>query len=107
MQWYHLSSIMVSMTGMMVSCPEKWLSYTGMVALNLRTGGSICHGILNYINDYRINVIEVSYLTEEQIALFQSEFKVVANFFVKIERMKQLWIQQKSSMWMRCSSSCR
>lgn len=36
-----------------------------------------------YINDYKINVIEVAWLTEEQLKLFKSDFGIVANFFVK------------------------
>lgn len=37
-----------------------------------------------YVNDYRIHVFEISWLTEEQIELFQSDFKAVAEFFVQI-----------------------
>ena len=36
-----------------------------------------------YVNDYKINVFEISYLTEEQISRFKSDFKIVANFFVQ------------------------
>lgn len=34
-----------------------------------------------YVNDYRIHVVNVAWLTDEQIELFQSDFKVVARFF--------------------------
>ena len=36
-----------------------------------------------WFNDYHINVVEVAYLTTEQIAMFRSDFRVVAEYFVK------------------------
>ena len=35
-----------------------------------------------FVNDYRINVFEICYLTEDQIGYFQSDFKVLADYFV-------------------------
>ena len=43
----------------------------------------IPEGLDKFINDYRINVFEISWLTEEQVSMFQSDFGVVADFFVK------------------------
>lgn len=40
-------------------------------------------GLEEYVNDLKINVFEISWLSEEQISKFTSDFKVVANFFVK------------------------
>ncbi len=37
-----------------------------------------------FISDYRINVFEVAFLTREQVELFQSDFKVVADYFVQM-----------------------
>lgn len=34
-----------------------------------------------YINDYKINLFEIAYLTSEQIELFQSDFRIVADYF--------------------------
>ena len=39
--------------------------------------------ILPLFNDYQMNLYEISYLTEEQIAMFRSDFKLVAEYFVK------------------------
>lgn len=39
--------------------------------------------IKSYVNDYRINLIEVAYLTPEQIELFHSDFRLIADFFVQ------------------------
>ena len=39
--------------------------------------------LLPFFNDYRANVFEIAYLTEEQVKLFQSDFRVVAEYFVR------------------------
>lgn len=36
--------------------------------------------------DYRIHVFEVAFLTDEQIAMFRSDFKIIAEYFVKRRR---------------------
>ena len=36
-----------------------------------------------FFNDYRINVFEIAWLSEKQISRFKSDFRVVANFFVR------------------------
>lgn len=36
-----------------------------------------------YINDCKINLFQIAYLTHEQVELFQSDFKVVADYFVQ------------------------
>ena len=36
-----------------------------------------------YVSDYKINVVDVAYLTPEQIVKFQSDFKLVVDFFVQ------------------------
>ena len=36
-----------------------------------------------YVNDFNINVFEISYLSEEQLAMFRSDFGVVAEYFVR------------------------
>ncbi len=36
-----------------------------------------------YVNDYKINVFEISFLSDEEVSRFTSDFKVVADFFVK------------------------
>ena len=35
-----------------------------------------------YVSDYRINVFEISWLSDEQVKMFKSDFRVVADFFV-------------------------
>lgn len=36
-----------------------------------------------YVNDYKINLFEIAYLTHEQVEMFQSDFQVVADYFVQ------------------------
>ena len=37
----------------------------------------------NTCNNYKLNVFEIAYLTEEQIKMFQSDFGIIADYFVK------------------------
>ena len=43
----------------------------------------------HYVNDYKINVIEVAWLTEKQLKMFKSDFGIVANFFVQRRKNKE------------------
>ena len=43
----------------------------------------IPEGLDPYVNDLNINVFEISWLTEEQLSMFKSDFGIVARFFVK------------------------
>lgn len=36
-----------------------------------------------FVSDYKINVVEVAYLKPEQVAMFQSDFYYIADFFVQ------------------------
>lgn len=36
-----------------------------------------------FVNDYRINLFEIAYLTREQVNLFKSDFRIVADYFVQ------------------------
>lgn len=37
-----------------------------------------------FVNDYKINLFEIAYLTREQVQLFQSDFRIVADYFVQM-----------------------
>lgn len=39
-----------------------------------------------YISDYKINVFEIAYLEDEQVELFQSDFRFVADYFVQMRK---------------------
>ena len=36
-----------------------------------------------FVNDYKVHLFEVAYLTHEQVELFQSDFRIVADYFVQ------------------------
>ena len=44
--------------------------------------------LLPYVNDYKINIFEIAYLTDEQVAMFKSDFKIVADYFVQMRKNK-------------------
>ena len=44
---------------------------------------NIPDGLDPYVNDYKVNLFQVAWLSDEQIAMFQSDFKVVADYFVQ------------------------
>lgn len=39
-----------------------------------------------FVNDYKINLFEIAYLPEEQIGMFQSDFKIVADYFSQMRK---------------------
>lgn len=39
-----------------------------------------------YVNDYRMNLFEVAYLSDEQVQMFSSDFKIVADYFVQMRK---------------------
>lgn len=41
-----------------------------------------------YVNNYEINLFEISYLTDEQVNKFQSDFRIVADYFVQSRKDK-------------------
>jgi hypothetical protein len=48
---------------------------------NLKDLIEIPEGLGDYVNDYHANIVEVAWLTEEEINRFKSDFRIVANFF--------------------------
>lgn len=47
---------------------------------------SVPEELINYFNDYKINVFEISWLSDEQVNMFKSDFKVVADYFTQIRK---------------------
>lgn len=41
-----------------------------------------------YVNDYKVNLFEIAYLTDEQVNLFKSDFRVVAEYFTQMQRSR-------------------
>ncbi|MCD8018504.1 MAG: Rpn family recombination-promoting nuclease/putative transposase [Clostridiales bacterium] len=40
-------------------------------------------GLEDYVNDYKIHVFNIAWLTDKEIEYFESDFKIVAKFFVR------------------------
>ena len=38
-----------------------------------------------FVNDYRMNLFEIAYLTREQVEMFRSDFRIVADYFVQMQ----------------------
>lgn len=36
-----------------------------------------------YVNDYKLNLFQIAYLTKEQVQMFRSDFRIVADYFVQ------------------------
>ena len=41
-----------------------------------------------YVSDYNTNIFEIAWLTEEQVEMFKSDFKIVADYFVQMRTNK-------------------
>ena len=39
-----------------------------------------------YVNDYRMNLFEIAYLSDKQVQMFQSDFRIVADYFVQMRK---------------------
>lgn len=51
--------------------------------LTLKELLDIPDGLVEYVNDYKIHVFNVAWLSDAEIEKFKSDFKIVANFFSK------------------------
>lgn len=41
-----------------------------------------------YVNGYRMNLYEIAYLSEEQVQMFTSDFKIAADYFVQMRKRR-------------------
>lgn len=41
-----------------------------------------------YVNDYKINVFDIAFLTDEQVNMFKSDFKIIADYFCQKRKNK-------------------
>ena len=51
--------------------------------LSLKERMDIPEELEAYVNDYRINLFQIAYLTQEQVQSFQSDFRIVADYFAQ------------------------
>lgn len=55
---------------------------------NIKKLMKIPEGLDEFVNDYIIHVIEVAWITDEQLKMFKSDFGIVADFFVQRRKNK-------------------
>ncbi len=48
-----------------------------------------------YVSDYRINVFDIAYLSDEQVEMFKSDFKIVAKYFVDRRKKRKISFPKK------------
>ena len=58
----------------------------------------IPEGMEEYVNDLKINVFEIAWLTDEQISMFKSDFRIVADFFVRKRKNKDYVSDDKTEI---------
>lgn len=51
--------------------------------------GNIPEKLLPFVSDYKINVFEISHLSPEQVGMFKSDFRIVADYFVQTAQNKK------------------
>lgn len=66
--------------------------------LNLVDCFAIPEELKPYVNDYRVHLFEIAYLSREQVEMFQSDFKIVADFFVQM-RENNDYIPSKETIY--------
>ena len=59
---------------------DSYLTLLPLIA-NETVPVDIPDGLAPFINDYKIHVFEVAWLSDEQISNMKSDFKIVAQFF--------------------------
>ena len=52
----------------------------------LRNRLQIPEGFKTYVSDYQINLFEIVYLNDEQLDMFESDFRIVADYFVQMRK---------------------
>ena len=58
-------------------------------SLHLKDHLNIPEGLEPYVSDYTVNLFEIAFLTDEQVAMFQSDFRYVAEYFVASRKRKE------------------
>ncbi len=62
---------------------ERWKKKT-----NLKSLFTIPKDMDEYINDYKINVFEIAWMSDEELNRFNSDFKIIANFLINKRKDK-------------------
>ena len=63
---------------------SRWKS-----SLNLKDHLKIPDGLDEYVSDYKANLFEIAFLSDEQVSCFQSDFRYVVEYFVATRKKKE------------------
>ena len=63
---------------------SRWKS-----SLNLKDHLKIPEGLDDYVYDYKANLFEIAFLSDEQVSCFQSDFRYVVEYFVATRKKKE------------------
>lgn len=55
---------------------------------SLKEAMKIPKELQEYVNDYKVHVFEIAWLTDEQVNMFQSDFQIVADYFTQKRKNK-------------------
>ena len=58
-------------------------------SLNLKDHLKIPEGLEDYVPDYKVNLFEIAFLTDEEVRSFKSDFRFVAEYFVANRTRKE------------------
>lgn len=51
--------------------------------------GNVPEELEKYLNDYKINLFEIAFLSDEKVKMFKSDFGIIADFFVQKRKNKK------------------
>lgn len=51
-----------------------------------------------FVKDYGLNLFEIAWLTDEQVQMFQSDFKIVADYFVQMRKNRDYQLSQETML---------
>ena len=76
--------------------------WSGPKTLKELLGDSIPPELEPYVNDYQLHVFEISFLSLETVAKFQSDFRIVADFLCRHGKTRSTCpAKRRSGMWKR------
>ena len=58
-------------------------------SVNLKDHLVIPEGLEEYVSDYKANIFEIAFLSDEQVKAFKSDFRYVAEYFVASRKRKE------------------
>lgn len=64
--------------------------------LNIKGLMDIPEELEPFVSDYKINVFEIAWLSDEQVKMFKSDFRIVADYFVQMRKNQHYVPEEKT-----------